>query len=43
MKDDGLGTYETCSLCLDEVRWASMRSTDAGNLCPECYAEEVTA
>ena len=41
MKNDGLGTYETCSLCCEEVLWRAMRETDAGILCPACFAEGV--
>lgn len=39
MKPDGLGTHETCSWCTTEVRWASLRETNEGNLCPDCLAE----
>jgi formylmethanofuran dehydrogenase subunit E len=37
MKHDGLGELETCSLCTEEVRWTSLRETDAGNVCRSCY------
>jgi hypothetical protein len=32
---------ETCSLCLSEVPWSSLREHDAGNLCRPCYREET--
>jgi hypothetical protein len=37
MIDDGLGEMESCSVCLAEVRWRSLRETDAGNVCRDCY------
>ena len=39
MLDDNLGENETCSWCLDEVKWVSLRETKQGNLCKECYAD----
>lgn len=39
MKDDGLGEYETCSLCVSLVLWRSMTETQSGNVCLDCYAD----
>jgi len=41
MQDDGLGQYETCSLCTTEVLWVSLRETQLGNICRDCYLEET--
>jgi hypothetical protein len=41
MHDDGLGVYETCSLCLAEVRWRTMRAINAGNVCRDCYEAQM--
>lgn len=34
-----MGEMETCSLCLEEVRWRSLRETDEGNVCRSCHAQ----
>ena len=37
MTDDGLGIYETCSLCGVLDHWSKLRESDAGNVCRECW------
>lgn len=39
--DDGLGDWETCSWCVEEVKWTSLRETSEGNLCPTCHGEFI--
>ena len=39
MKDDNMDEFESCSVCLVEVRWTSLRDHGAGNICRDCYAE----
>ena len=35
---------ETCSLCLEEWPWSRLREyKNLGNICPDCYQEEVNA
>lgn len=33
---------ETCSQCLEEWPWSRLREHhDLGNICPDCYREEM--
>ena len=36
MRQDGLGDYETCSMCVEEVFWTDLIETGLGNVCPKC-------
>lgn len=39
MKDDNLGTHETCSLCTTEIKWVDLIESNAGNICLDCFEE----